>query len=1204
MSNLDNVKIVLNAGYMANNKIGEATPTELFDMIKSEKYGSDLLKENRPTISQSFKNARPVNDNLGYLSWNGLQPIDIDIKHKVVAPIAKKVLEKLIYKYPWVHSIALSTSKNGLHIYTYTEPISVSDDPADESISSALMREYYLDCFEYKMMVIWKALMITHEILLKLDVDPAIAKKVHPLIHDNPEDVLDVTSARISQPLIITADNTVTYNENFVYEDIFLPDVLAIYANVGPEYKMDELRKAFDRIRNRYGVELVNGIVKYSDNHEFDDSFKDKIEFVESDLKEMYGQLSPMHYDNTQRYRMAYTLAYIFDIKERDSERYKSVESMFLKLCSGNPKYNREKFQYMNVFKSAVDRNIQGNCPCIWSAVKELREVHSFNISININQEEVKEQINNANTNDLITDFILNPVVYNEFFKLNPTHIFNIENNQYIGTFKDKLMSVIQHGVNLLDAPPGFGKTEFIKGISKENRVMLVLPYTSIISSKIETSDLGFECFYGDRPTELGKHKNVALTYDKFANIDIDEVSMLFDVVAIDESHLLTMSAYRGTVPADVVDKVNSLKTKVVLMTGTTVSEHLFMNLKTVIQFKRPNTTRNKHLNFVICQSNGDKLTKIAIHISNAIKAGKKILFPTNKGNEYTERIQASVRVFLGRTLNYKYYKRDNHLADFVDNVNLDGTIGDVDLLFCSNYLSVGVDINDLQKFDVIYDEQFTAQEIEQFNCRLRKLDIESYYYFSKVDSQGMPKNITLYDDLSLDLTTDEALSFTDIKNLHLQSNNTEVALFDFFRYADSAPYFIKDRVSGEVHVHNMCFRLHKFEEKWRAWAIQLNVVATFLTQYGYTCDVLQDISETDEQIKITIEASKEAASEYRQMKQDHTSQLLNLALSDDKTFNWMLDLKMEDIVDSDGFSIVRRKDRAVLLCADQTIFKTWRRIFRILSRYYIRETIEDIIKHYCFDKDHYNITASNRIVDALRVIQNTEDETLVESNIYIVDKIINNVFKGDLEHIEVLEKEDVGFLCQSITEIYLKTSATYAKSVGFKMQIEKLALRIFKALTVKETKNTYRLVELPAFDAPQALQKNKTLHTIMSLFGESANDMNAMIVKNELGRALSNSVKDIMGSKDIIDDGEKHVILGNDALKIATANLDNKSMIDDLREIIDTDYKYIKVIKQQQEVAETIAEMNVFISEHDENEDMPTDLADALNAALDDIFG
>lgn len=1032
--------------------------------------------------------------------------MDIDIKNSIVAPIAKKILEKLLFKYHWVHSIALSTSKNGLHIYTYTKPIEIIDD---SEFSQALMKEYYLDVFEYKMMVVWKALHMTYDILLQAGFDQSIAKKVHPIIHANDEDVLDSTSARLSQPLIITADKTIKFNkETFSLEETILPEILTLYANVDSKYKMDILKNSFDRIRNRYGAELVDGIIQYADNHEFDNSFKDKIVFEEAELSELLEMVKPMHYDNGQRYRMAYTLAYLFDIKERNSDRYNAVQEIFMKLCSGNPKFHREKRQWKNAFKSAVDRNINNNCPCIYSSVNELRKVHGFNISIEVNKEEVNEQINNANTDDKITQHILTDVDYNPMFKLNYTHIFNIANNEYIGHHSKNLIKIIQHGVNLLDAPPGFGKTEFIKEISKKSRVMLVEPYTSIISSKIENSDLGFECFYGDKPLSLGNSKNVALTYDKFTKIDVDEVSMMFDYVAIDESHLLTMSSYRDTVPADVIDKVNLLKTKVILMTGTHVSEHLFMPLKSIIKFSRPHDPRNKNMNFVICQSNGDKLTKIAIHIANAIRAGKKVLFPTNKGDEYQERITASVRAFYGSKINYKYYKKDNQYAEFVDGINNAGTVGGVDLLFCSNFLSVGVDINDLTLFDVIYDEQFTAQEIEQFNCRLRKLNIESYYYFSKTDSQGNPKNITQYEDLNLELTTDEVASFSDIKKLHLQSDSSEIALFDFFKYAFSVPYFIKDKVSGEVHVHNMCFRLHKFEDKWREWAIQLNVVSTFLKGFGYTCDVMQEQSEDEESISLAIESSKEAGREYKKMKQSLTSQLMKLS-NDEKIFQFILDVKHENMIDSDKFDIVKKKGIPTLLVADNAIFKTWRHVFRVMSRYYTRESIFDIIDEYCFKKDAYNISATNRIIDALRVIQNTEDDNLVDSNIFIVDKIVNDIFNSDVNETLELSKEDIDIICMGITSTYLKHSADFAESFMFKLKIEQLSQRIFKALTIKVSTGFYKLIELPPFDAPMALQRNKSLSVIMSLFGDSVDMMEAKISRNEMGKTLAENMKE-----------------------------------------------------------------------------------------------
>ncbi|WIC41494.1 hypothetical protein MA9V1_230 [Chryseobacterium phage MA9V-1] len=1211
---LKDVKILLNAGYAANKLIGETNGDELFELIKSSAYGSDLPKERRPTISQSSTNHRPLNDTNEYLGWNGLQPIDIDIRNKTCATLVKKILEKTLYKYHWCHSIALSTSGSGLHVYTYTEPISTFT--AEASMAASMLREYYLDAYEYKLMVLWKALHLAYDVMLELGVDEEVAKCCHPIDHGHvdaagkPLDVLDVTSSRISQPLIITADPTISKNEdNFVFMDLMLPDVLTFYAGVDEKYRMNILKEQFDRIRNRYGVSLVNGKVVYADNHEFDNSFKDKIKFEEGEIKDLYNQANPMYYDNTKRYRMAYTLAYLFDVKEYNSDRYNQVEGIFLKLCSGNPKFQREKYQYSNVFKSAVDRNIRGNCPCIWSAVKELRDQHGFNIVIEVNEEEVREQIESANTTDLITEYILEPVKYNDFFKLKYTHEYHLKNNEYIGTYKDSLLSILKHGINMLDAPPGFGKTEFIKEASKEKRIMLVVPYTSILQSKIEPSDLGFECFYGDKPVNFAGANHVALTFDKFTKIDIDEVSMMFDIVAIDECHLLTMSSYRGVVPADVIDKANALKTITIIMTGTHISEHLFMNLQTAIRFTRPASTRNKNMNFVMCMSNGDKLTKIAMHIANALKSGKKILFPTNKGTEYQERLTAATRAFYGSQIKSRYYKRENHLADFVDDINLKGTTTDVDLLFCSNYLSVGVDINDTTEFDVIYDEQFTAQEIEQFNCRLRKLDIESYYYFSKVDASGMPKNITLYEDLSLDLTQDEALSFNDIQQLHLQTD-VNANLWDFFKYAFTMPYFIKDHVSGEVHVHNTCFRLHKFEEKWREWAIQLNVVATFLSYYGYTCDVVQNISENEDAIQTAVAAAKEAAGEYRKKRNDLTAQFLKLAKSNDKTFAFIMDVKFEDIVDSDTFDIVKRKGKPTLLIADSSIFTNWRRIMRLLSRYYVRETIFDIIEHYCYDGEVYNISASNRLIDALRVIQNTEDENLVESNIFIVDKIINKTFQGDVNYEVYMEKSEVDFVCMEIAGMYLKHQAEFAQSLQFRMKIEQLASRIFKALVVKSEKHTYKLVELPPFDAPHALQRNKTLSTVMALFGESASLLEAEISKNALGKSLADSVKGIMGSLEVVtgDAIEDNNVIMKSGMNIGTSGYNNviAEIAESVREIDDSDYRFAKAIRLQNErIAAEQSKLDEAMNQvQSQSELISPDLTDALNAALDDLFG
>jgi hypothetical protein len=1172
------------------------SPHELFNVVKSEKFAK-LAKDNRPVISQSLENSRPLQQNLEYLNWSGFQPIDLDIKNAAIAPLVKQILEKLLYKYSWVHSIALSTSKNGLHIYTYTKPLALPDNT---EMSASIQREYYLDTFEYKLMVVWKACMIVYDALIRLGVDKKDAEYAHPILNKThtTKDLIDTTSARISQLIIITADSSISINENFVFDELMLPEILTIYQNVDDKYKINYLRDAFNSIRNRSNATIVDGVVQYNENHEFDDSFKDSIIFNEETFEQLYDKCKPLHHDNVKRYRLAYTLAYLFDLKEHGTTKYTQVEHIFLKICSGNPKFNREHKQWSNALKSAVDRNIAGNCPCIWSSVQELKNIHKFDIEVSIDDNKAIQQITDNNTDDKLEYFIKTPVDYLDYFKHTYTHEFALATDEYIGTYASQIEDALQYGTNLLIAPPGYGKTEFIKTLSAKHRVLLVEPYTSIISSKIEHSDLGFACFYGDRPLKMNGVVNVCMTFDKFTKIDIDEVSMLFDYVAIDESHLLCMSSYRGTVTADVIDKINALKTKVILMTGTNLAEHLFMKVKSSIHCYRPKDFRNKQLNFVVCQSNGDKLAKIAMHIASSLNNGKKVLFPTNKGNEYLERIVASAKSFYGKSINAKYYKKDNQLADFVDSINSAGSIGEVEVLFCSNYLSVGVDINDTCKFDIIYDEQFTAQEIEQFNCRLRKLNIESYYYFSKTDSSGMPKNITLYEDLSLELTQDENLNFNDIKNLHMNGDDSDLALFDFFKYAFSMPYFIKDPVSKKVHIHETCFRVHKFEEKWRAWAIQLNVVSTFLQKYNYNINVVSNAIESDDNIDLAIASAKEAGRLYREQRNNLTQQLLKLA-NDDIAFEFVCNCDYSDIIDSDKFQIVKHKQKLKLLNGDTTIFNTWRRIFRVLSRYYTRKTIFEIIDNYCFDGDSYNISSSNRLIDALRVIKNTEDENLTESNLYIVDFIISKVFDSDCKRNVYIDKIKLQQICIHIASTYIKHSASFAESLQFKMKIEQLSFRIFKALTVKTDKDVYKLIELPPFDSIDALQRHKVMNVIMSLFGEHVDIVKAQVSKNDLSSLLANNIKKIM-SHDVLNDSSESI---HSIIPISNETMTKQSLeynlLEHVREIDLTDYKFKSVIEtidsQTIENFEQLDNINTILNE--------SFIDEQLNSILDDLM-
>ena len=95
-------------------------------------------------------------------------------------------------------------------------------------------------------------------------------------------------------------------------------------------------------------------------------------------------------------------------------------------------------------------------------------------------------------------------------------------------------------------AGPGLGKTEMIKRLAKKSRILMVMPYTSTIKSKVEQEE-GWEYSYGSKKVNIQDSDRVVLTLDKFSRLTASEISMAgFDYVVIDESHLLFLSEYRS----------------------------------------------------------------------------------------------------------------------------------------------------------------------------------------------------------------------------------------------------------------------------------------------------------------------------------------------------------------------------------------------------------------------------------------------------------------------------------------------------------------------------------------------------------------------------------------------------------------------------------------------------------------------------------
>ena len=107
------------------------------------------------------------------------------------------------------------------------------------------------------------------------------------------------------------------------------------------------------------------------------------------------------------------------------------------------------------------------------------------------------------------------------------------------------------------------------------------------------------------------------------------------------------------------------------------------------------------------------------------------------------------------------YYKKSNVGEQFMDDVNFEKTITDTQILLCTNYLSVGVDILDKFQFSIYFADLMMPQEVEQFANRLRSNDLYINLYVAKNDAEGNSRSIHRYKEMNFKLNDEE------IKNVH-----------------------------------------------------------------------------------------------------------------------------------------------------------------------------------------------------------------------------------------------------------------------------------------------------------------------------------------------------------------------------------------------------------------------------------------------------
>lgn len=761
----------------------------IFDLLLDDFY-AQTEKTNRKVVFPVESNDRPIGDN-SYLSWNGMQIIDLDIKDKTIANKLKTALFDSLKKYHWFLGVCTSASGKGLHVWTKISPISVN-------LSNRKIE--YLCNFRHKYSYVYI-------ILSKYASELGYTK-------EQILDFMDMAMAKPQQGIFISSDKKAKMNVNF--QDLRLD------AN---------FETAFDT-----GIESINWIshpdlkaifakLEWFNNDKFNSRSNVDITEIDNIDERDKSKSIKKHYKHAQRWQLANTLTSLYG--------FDKALALMCEICDGT--------EYKELRGDIKTASIHNKPISIW-AVKELNKYHGFKIELKNADKEYSE--------------VAEEVITKDKEKQNPTEVLNnksnvvnlyLKKNEYLSHLKDDIVSNLSH-ITLLEAGAGYGKTEMIK--SFKAKTLLILPFTSTIKSKVETSETTSDWlyYYGNKRPVLDDilgDKSMSMTIDKFSKLNVMELdSADFEYIVLDESHLLFTSSYRD-VMAPTIQRLANCKAKIILMTGTPTGELLFFpNIKHIKVTKEDVRIKTFQLN--MCPGSTEQLIEMCKMIANDILEGKKILFPTNRGNLYFEQVTGIVQQYLdktdfGRQLNAFYYKKSNYNDESMDNINIDKTIGNNDIVFCTTYLSVGVDICDKYIFSVYFNEQWIPQDIEQFANRLRNNDLHIKMFLPKTDNSGFAINYYYTQPLDLGLNKEDLLLARDLIktcNDMIERNNEESKYNPLIQSLLSSNKYLKyDENDCKYYIDETTYKLKVFEERYSAYSKQLEIMLKGLRYYGYSVE-------------------------------------------------------------------------------------------------------------------------------------------------------------------------------------------------------------------------------------------------------------------------------------------------------------------------------------------------------------------------------
>jgi hypothetical protein len=989
-------------------------------------------KDDLPALYMTTGCGRPQTTNASgqhinefYNHWTGFYPIDLDLKH--LFPNCKKsekemqkaidFTSKLVdflhdnLKYqPWYMLTKRSASKVGIHVFTMVAPTILSEDDneldnsTDVEITGAKMKKSFIHTTMHHNYIIY-------QLLKQFGIEEA-------KLNENGA-IIDGMMLKISQLIKLSVDEQTKYGH--ALRQLPVDQILETFPKSVEPITIKEIEEIpfFQKLYSDWlGKGKGNNTrIQKKINNDTDGQFVPSYDIDGNnpeDIKPIDFQQFKQGDKHKARISLVNALHYLFDGKKRKMKPF--FDAFFANDIE-------ESKAFYNSSRAVAP----------YANTRQLMTDHGFNFKTSEEDKVLLAEHEMQRFANLQSFKNLEPVS----ITTKPT-IINLdgEKYKYVSDKQDQLLSSLKNSkLNLIESAPGTGKTEFFKQLAKGldgKRVLLAMPYTSVIKNKVEHEKFG-TVVYGDIKLEdaITESNFVTCTFDKLGNLftnKLEDTFRQFDYVVVDESQIQFDSDFRNQVMGKLIENlVTSVKkapndflfqdsTKYIWMTGSTLFEHQYLERHGILNYIKIEKEHpfKKEITQKFTPYSEFIPLLMATEIKEAYLNEEKILIPINEGDIAVTKIIEYASVMLGKELKYNIFKKaninDNHVKDVLDK----GIFPmDCDVLFATNYCSVGIDIKQSYNARIIVNgENFTPQQIEQFCNRFRANDLYCSVYYG-----ALKKGKNDIPEIKGRLLNQDAFTIPTITTDDIYGLATEMVVNKF-----------RENCQGEDFLTNKFYSMMmvKKENTWVPSSYMMELVllqnkfkhysqssiyhkGKFL-EYGYTVD--QQIINHEgiiEEYEAMKEHNKEVSERIKQERTTNYLEFMELLLCDfeDKT-------KDNDIVSSPNLVKFREdttgeidtiaKVYDVIGKVEKVIYnKKYRAVYEdaksdafAIGKNYLGSTAVALMKGLVKDNGVLKKSDKNNTINLIKMFRIEKDGNISPSSLKFL-KVVREMFGTDI---------------------------------------------------------------------------------------------------------------------------------------------------------------------------------------------------------------